>query len=293
MALSLPAESTNDVVVPLGTQKAHVLVFGNEKGGTGKTTTGMHVATALLALGKTVAVIDLDSRQRSLARYVENRAAFAERTGRKLAIPEAVVIERAQAPLLDAAAAEETSRFMDALNRLKASFDFVIVDTPGSDTVLARVAHAAADTLITPMNDSFLDFDLLARVNPETFEIQGPSIYAEFVWQCRKRRLLSERRPLDWVVMRNRVASADAKNKRRLASAMDDLAQRIGFRVAPGVSERVIFRELFPLGLTLFDLPMVGVQTKLTLSHLAARQEIRELLTMLELPGLTAEAATA
>jgi chromosome partitioning protein len=293
MALSLPAEPAQETVAPRGARRAHVIVFGNEKGGTGKTTTGMHVATALLSLGRKVAVIDLDSRQRTMAHYVEHRAAFAERTGRALAIPEMVVIERAQAALLDAVAAEETSRFVDAMNKLRPEFDFVIVDTPGNDTVLARVAHAAADTLVTPMNDSFLDFDLLAIIDPETFAIQGPSIYAEFVWQCRKRRLLSERRPLDWVVMRNRVGSADARNKRRLGVALDDLAQRIGFRVAPGVSERVIFRELFPLGLTLFDLPMPGVQTKLTLSHLAARQEIRELLTMLELPGLTAEAAPA
>ena len=100
-------------------------------------------------------------------------------------------------------------------------------------------------------------------------------------------------RPLDWVVMRNRVAFTDARSKRRLVSALEDLAQRIGFRVAPGVSERVIFRELFPLGLTLFDLPLPGVQTKLTLSHLAARQEIRELLAILALPGLKPEAARA
>ena len=292
-ALSLAASSPTNTVAPKGDGRSHVIVFGNEKGGTGKTTTAMHVITALMAKGNSVAAIDLDSRQRTLAHYIENRAAFVQRSGAKLAVPELVVIERVQAPMFDAAAAEETARFVEALTRLRASCDFVVVDTPGSDTVLARVGHAAADTLVTPMNDSFIDFDLLAHVDPETFAIRGPSIYAEFVWQCRKRRLLSERRQLDWVVMRNRVSSFDARNKRRIAKALDDLASRIGFRVAPGVSERVIFRELFPLGLTLFDLPLAGVQSKLTMSHLAARQEIRELLTTLELPALAAQAARA
>ncbi len=272
-----------------GPQGAYVIVFGNEKGGTGKTTTAMHVAVSLLKLGRKVSALDLDNRQRTFSRYIENRAAFAERSGHKLPMPQMHVVERAANSHL--AADEEMARFGAALGAARGHADFIVVDTPGSDTALSRLGHAAADTLVTPMNDSFLDFDLLAKLNPENLDVIGPSLYSEFVWDCRKRRLMSRQRAMDWVVMRNRVSAVEARNKRRIAGAVDQLAKRIGFRVAPGFSERVIFRELFPMGLTLFDLPLKGVDAPLTMSHVAARQEIRELLTTLQLPGLERTAA--
>jgi chromosome partitioning protein len=270
---------------------AHIIAFGNEKGGTGKTTTAMHVAISLLKLGKKVAVVDLDSRQKSLARYIENRGAFAARAGKSLPMPTVRVVDRSKLPNADEAAAEETARLERVLSEAGAEADIIIMDTPGNDTLLSRLGHAAADTLVTPMNDSFLDFDLLAKYDPENLEIKGPSLYSEFVWECRKRRVLARRPAIDWVVMRNRVSNLEARNKKRVAGALDALASRIGFRVAPGLSERVIFRELFPLGLTLFDLPVPGVPVAFTMSHVSARQEVRELLATLHLPGLERNAA--
>jgi chromosome partitioning protein len=264
-------------------KRAHVIVFGNEKGGTGKTTTAMHVAVALLRLGMKVSAIDLDSRQRTFARYIENRRDFAARTKRELPFPNVQVVERAKQT---DAAADESARLSDAIAQAKDGADFVIIDTPGNDTLLSRLGHAAADTLVTPMNDSFLDFDLLAKLDPETLEIKSPSLYAELVWECRKRRLIASRANLDWVVMRNRVSSTEARNKRKVALAVDRVASRIGCRIAPGFSERVIFRELFPLGLTMLDLPVPGLAMPLTMSHIAARQEVRELLSTLRLPGV-------
>ena len=263
---------------------AYVIVFGNEKGGTGKTTTAMHVAVALLKLGRKVAALDLDSRQRTMARYFENRAIFMERTKHVLPMPQLKVVKAVREQ-------DEMVQFGEALAAARADAQFIIIDTPGSDTPLSRLGHAAADTLVTPMNDSFLDFDLLAKLDNETLDVTGPSLYSEFVWDCRKRRLMSRQPALDWVVMRNRISAVEARNKRRIATAVDSLSKRIGFRVAPGFSERVIFRELFPMGLTLFDLPLKGVDVPLTMSHVAARQEIRELLNMLQLPGM--ERATA
>jgi chromosome partitioning protein len=265
-------------------KRAHVIVFGNEKGGTGKTTTAMHVAVALLRLGMTVSAIDLDSRQRTFARYIENRRDFAARAGHALPLPEVQVVERAKPP--SDAAADERARLDEALTQAQAGADFVIIDTPGNDTLLSRLGHAAADTLVTPMNDSFLDFDLLAKLDPDSLEIKSPSLYSEFVWDCRKRRLIASRANLDWVVMRNRVSSTEARNKRKVALAVERVASRIGCRVAPGFSERVIFRELFPLGLTMLDLPLPGLAMPLTMSHIAARQEVRELLSTLRLPGV-------
>jgi chromosome partitioning protein len=265
-------------------RRAHVIVFGNEKGGTGKTTTAMHIAVALLRLGKVVSAIDLDARQRTFARYIENRRDFAQRTGQDLPLPDIQVVERSKSAT--DAAAEESTRLADALTHAKADADFVIIDTPGSDTNLSRLGHAAADTLVTPMNDSFLDFDLLAKLDPESLEIKNPSLYAEFVWDCRKRRLIASRANLDWVVMRNRVSSTEARNKRKVATAVERVSSRIGCRIAAGFSERVIFRELFPLGLTMLDLPLPGLAMPLTMSHIAARQEVRELLATLRLPGV-------
>lgn len=264
----------------------HIIVFGNEKGGSGKTTAAMHVAVALARQGKRVAAIDLDLRQRSFSRQLENRTNWRERHGKLTSVPEICVFERSAASSLDAAAAEEAKSLERLIEGARAAFEFVIVDTPGSDTLLSRIAHAAANTLVTPLNDSFADFDLLAHVDPATFSVDKPSIYSDFVWECRKKRLLARLPALDWVVMRNRVGSTEARNKRRVSSALDALARRIGFRVAPGFGERVIYRELFPMGLTLLDLPQPELGISLSMSHLAARQEVRALIAMLMLPGL-------
>ena len=270
---------------------AHVIVFGNEKGGTGKTTAAMHVAVALARLGKRVAAVDLDSRQKSFTRYIENRDEWAAKKGATLPSLKSFAVSRSAAKSLDQAADEEAKKFTEILSQTETGFDFAVIDTPGSDTPLSRQAHASADTLVTPMNDSFVDFDLLARVDAGDFSVKGPSLYSDFVWDCRKRRLMARRPALDWVVMRNRIASADARNKRRLSSALDTLSERIGFRVAPGFGDRVIFRELFPMGLTMLDLPQSGLGISMSMSHVAARQEVRELILTLKLPDVDAKKA--
>jgi chromosome partitioning protein len=270
---------------------AHIIVFGNEKGGSGKTTAAMHIAVSLARMGKRVVAIDLDSRQRSLTRQLENRAVFAERTGVDIAIPQSHVVARSNVKSLDAGAEEEARKFADILAEAETQNDFVVIDTPGSDTQLSRIGHAAADTLVTPMNDSFVDFDLLARIDPQSYEIKQPSLYSDFVWDCRKKRLMARKPALDWVVMRNRISSTDTRNKRRMSGVLNKLAERISFRVAPGFGERIIFRELFPHGLTMLDLPQKALGISMSMSHVAARQEVRELLLTLKLPGIGTKVA--
>ncbi|MCP5433704.1 MAG: AAA family ATPase [Alphaproteobacteria bacterium] len=265
---------------------AHVITVGNEKGGSGKSTTAMHLIVALLRLGHPVGAIDLDARQRTLTRYVDNRRDLASRRGVELPMPELATVERSKADTVAAQTADETARFEAALDGLKSRNDFVVIDSPGSDTFLARLGHQVADTLVTPMNDSFIDFDLLGQVDPETYEVKRPSLYSELVWESRKRRALKDRGKIDWIVMRNRLSTPDAKNKRRVADALETLAPRIGFRLAPGFGERVIYRELFPLGLTLLDLGDERADVRLTMSHVAARQEVRDLMICLQLPGI-------
>jgi chromosome partitioning protein len=267
--------------------RAHVLVIGNEKGGSGKSTTALHIAVALMSDGARVATLDLDARQGTLSRYVENRAACAKRKAVELSLPMHAAVPAS------ADEADEKARFEAVLEPILASTDFVIVDTPGSDTHLSRLAHTHADTLLTPLNDSFIDLDLLARVDPDTLKILRPSIYAEAVWKQRQLRAVQGGRPVDWVVMRNRLSSIAARNKRDMGTVIEALAKRIGFRVAAGLSERVIYKELFLNGLTLLDLKRGGSGPSLTLSHVAARQEVRDLVAALTLPPPAAHAPSA
>ncbi|WBU65200.1 division plane positioning ATPase MipZ [Paracoccus aerodenitrificans] len=255
---------------------AHIIVVGNEKGGSGKSTTSMHVATALARMGHRVAALDLDIRQRSFGRYLENRAHFIEKEGLDLPTPTLGILE--------AASPNDTDPLSVSVSKLDPEHDFLLIDCPGSHTRLAQMAHMLADTLITPLNDSFIDFDLLARMSPDG-KILGPSIYAEMVWGARQGRQEAGAGPIDWIVLRNRLGTQQMHNKRKVGTALTQLSKRIGFRVAPGFAERVIFRELFPRGLTLLDLKDIGTES-LSMSNIAARQELRELIATLALPGV-------
>ena len=257
----------------------HVIVLGNEKGGSGKSTTAMHLIVALLKAGHQVGAIDLDARQGTLSRQVENRRTFAQRNDLKLELPELRTIDRARDADTRADAEslerEALSAAMDDLG----SCAFVVIDTPGSDSHLSRLGHTLADTLVTPLNDSFLDLDLLARIDHDAKKILSPSVYSQMVWEQRQARAQAGGRPIDWIVMRNRLSHLDARNKRDVGRLLEQLAKRISFRVAPGFGERVIFRELFPKGLTLLDLREAGTGVNMTMSHMAARQEVRALLS--------------
>lgn len=252
----------------------HRIVFANEKGGTGKSTTAVHVAVALAYQGARVATIDLDARQRTMHRYFENRAETMKRR--------AITLPTATFEVYGGESVEE----LDALTeRLSQEHDFIIYDTPGRDDVLARHVATRADSLVTPLNDSFVDFDLIGQVDAETFKVRRLSFYAELIWEARKKRAMATikdaRREMDWVVVRNRTGYTEARNQRRIDQALTELSKRVGFRVASGLSERVIYRELFPSGLTLLDKGHLG---ELGTSHLVARQELRTLVLGLNLP---------
>lgn len=264
---------------------SHIIVVGNEKGGSGKSTTCMHIATALVRLGFKVGTLDLDTRQRSFSRYVENRAAYIKRVGINLPIPTLGQLPNIGKSKLAPGENIHDLRISKAVSQLEADNDFIVIDCPGSHTRLSQVAHSLADTLVTPLNDSFVDFDLLARTDPETGRVLGPSVYSEMVWSARQLRAQAGLQPIDWIVVRNRLGSQNMHNKRKVGTALEELSKRIGFRIAPGFSERVIFREMFPNGLTLLDMRDVGT-AGLSLSNIAARQEVRDLVKALSLPDV-------
>ena len=256
-----------------------VIVIGNEKGGAGKSTLAIHIVTGLLHAGRKVAIIDLDLRQRSMERFFSNRAAWTVANGHDLPLPIVPDMGDGKA-LAKADEAEQLARFDAAYAEAQAVADIILIDTPGGDTALSRAAHGRADQIVTPMNDSFVDFDLLGEVDPVTLELKKPSIYSESVWEARKHRAITEGRQvtIDWIVVTNRLAVAEARNRRRLEERMNKLAKRVGFRVGPGLRDRVIYRELFPFGLTVADLSNDIRPVSVSLAHVAARQEMRNLM---------------
>ena len=250
----------------------HFIVFANEKGGTGKSTTAVHTAIALAASGHRVGALDLDQRQRTMTRYLENRDATMRRLGKRLSFANYEVLDDQSEAGLDA-----------AIDRLSAECDVLVIDTPGRDDPVARAAILRADTLVTPMNDSFVDLDLIGQVHPENFKVTKPSFYAELIWNSRTQRAKVTGKSVDWVVLRNRLQHIESNNLKRVGAALTELSRRVGFRVIPGLGERVIYRELFPKGLTLLDLGELG---EVGLGHIAARQELREMVSGLAVPAV-------
>jgi chromosome partitioning protein len=243
--------------------QARIIVVGNEKGGAGKSTIAVHLATALMHEGARIAVTDLDIRQQSTGHFFQNRQTWAEANG--AALPQPVLVN-------------------DNLDRaLDCEVDFLIIDTPGADTEFSRAAHRVADLIVTPMNDSFVDFDMLGVVDPVSLAVLRPSLYAQAVWEARKARAAQRSRSIDWVILRNRLASVEPRNRKRVDDRVEALARRTGFRAIAGLRDRVIYRELFPFGLTVNDLSAKVRPVQVSLAHVAARQELRVLMSDLDL----------
>ncbi|MDB5505753.1 MAG: ATPase [Devosia sp.] len=263
----------------------HVIVIGNEKGGSGKSTTGFHLAIFLLYQGFRVASIDVDSRQQTFTNFVRNRRNWAQ--SRDSNVPHTT---HYHLPLARGDSIKENQRlefdlFRQAVVEVEGDADFLVVDTPGFDTHLTRLAHSLADTLVTPLNDSLIDLDVMAHVDPVTGEARELSHYARLVQRARTERLGIDGRTIDWVLVRNRISMLSSRNMRQVQSSIEQIATRLGCRVAEGIAERVIFRSLFPTGMTVFD-PLDaellgGVQS---MSHVSARQEYKQLVEALRLP---------
>jgi chromosome partitioning protein len=277
------------------TSRAQVIVVGNEKGGAGKSTLAIHIVCGLMHAGRKVAILDLDLRQRSMSHFFSHRTAWTAANGVTLPMPVEPDLGDGKA-LARADEAEQMARFEAMFDEAVASgAEVILIDTPGGDTVLSRAAHARADQIVTPMNDSFVDFDMLGTVDPVTLELLKPSTYSESVWEARKYRAIQEGRhvAIDWIVVVNRMAVAEARNRRRLEERMLKLSKRVGFRVGPGLRDRVIYRELFPFGLTVADLSNAVRPVAVSLAHVAARQEMRNLMQALGLDDVRLPALVA
>ena len=258
---------------------AHVVVLGNEKGGSGKSTAALHIAVALMKAGQRVATIDLDCRQQSFTHYINNRRAL------DLQVPVHRCISLGETMQIADNESSELQQFTEAVSAVERTFDFLVIDTPGSDSYLMRLAHSMADTLVTPINDSFLDFDVLGTIDPATYSVTGESHYAEMVRETRRKRRQLDGVICDWIVVRNRLSMLGSRNKQLVADSLKDLSFRLGFRAIDGFAERVVYREFFPRGLTaLDDLDEATLGTRPSMGHVTAREEVTNLLRELKLP---------
>lgn len=280
------------VVKKLGKKRkascAHVIVLGNEKGGSGKSTLAMHLIIGFLSEGKRVASVDCDARQGSLTRYILNRNKFNKKANGEYLLPNHFPLDPIGIETPDNAEIEKLQeKLQEKLSLLiegaLLNYDIILIDTPGSANQVSLLAHSYADTLITPMNDSFIDLDVIAHIDGYDMSVKGPSHYAELIWDARKMKADRDGGSIDWIVVRNRLSNLDAFNKRDIERLVTELTTRINFRTIPGLSERVIFRELFLLGLTILDLKDASKDKRLSPSHLAARSEILEIMNSIKI----------
>lgn len=257
---------------------AHIILFGNEKGGSGKTTYAVHTIVSLLNMGKTVSSIDLDERQQSLSRYIENRRKTRDQGGINFPLPEHFQIS-------NQASTKHALDYQDIMLALISDldcYDYIVIDAPGSNTTISRFAHAHADTVVTPINSSFVDIDLLGKVDAHSLDIIEEGVYSKMYVEERERRRVTGKQEAEWIVVHSRYSMSETLNRRNVDFALKCIAKHLNFRVINGFTERSVFKELFLHGLTLLDAELTK-QIKITPSTIAARQEIRRFLTNLHL----------
>ncbi len=280
----------------------HVVVIGNQKGGSGKSTFAMHIIMALLKAGKSVACF-LDLNQLTLTRYLGNRCEWDRKHQQKLELPDhyPVTEEGHGTPLrrfisrlmkigrahkddfVGSSARSHSADLRQFISQLKKigqahKHDFIVIDTPGGVQHLSLIAHGMADTLITPINDSLVDLDVLVAMEQSDLEPQ-PSVYARTVWRALEARRKVIGRATDWIVVRNRLESAESSNQRQISEVLDVIQRTLGFRIAAGLLERPVYREFFAAGLTVFD-QVEGLESvaESSQSALLARLDVQNLI---------------
>src|SRR6516164_3888049 len=284
----------------------HVVVIGNQKGGSGKSTFAMHIIVALLKAGKRVASFDLDLNQQTLTRYLANRRDWDRDHERKLELPDYYPVKERDAygtarnlkqfiaqfkkdarahkeDFIDSSTLSHSADLRQFISQLREigradKHDFIVIDTPSGVQHLSLIAHGMADTLITPINDSFFDLDVLVAMERSDLEPQ-PSGYAKMVSRALDARRQVSGRATDWIVVRNRLESIESNNQRQVNRVLDVIQRTLGFRIARGLLERPVYREFFTAGLTVFDsVEELHSARASNQANLLARLEVRNLL---------------
>lgn len=263
-----------------------VIIVGNEKGGCGKTTLCIHIIISLLYEGLKVSSIDLDSRQKSLSTYIENRKNYILKTKSNLPFPKHFIVNKGDIDSKQFNEREEKKRFTECIRKAGLDSDIIVIDTPGSDTYLSRLALSYADTILTPINDSFVDLSVIAKIDPYDFSFKEAGIYSESIWDAKKKKASDHKREINWIIIRNRLSNLNAKNKVNILNSLKSISKNIGCKTTSGFSERVIYREMFLKGLSLPDVFEENIKINTQLSHIAARQELRDLMKIINIENI-------
>jgi chromosome partitioning protein len=263
-------------------KKSYVIVVGNEKGGSGKSTISMHLAVFYLYSGYKVATIDLDGRQGTITHYIENRVRWSSDNRIEVPVPEHLVVTPSQYSSRRSSVDDER-QLDDEIAAMRGDYDIVIVDTPGTYNHLSNAGHKNADMLITPINDSLIDIDVIATIDPYSKEFVTESQYATNIRRINRIRAKSGSDPFAWFVLRNRISHTESKNKHEVDMILRSLEQRLGFTYLPGLGERVVYRELFLKGLTMFDLLNHRLD-EISVSHVAAKNELMSIIRAIGIP---------
>lgn len=277
--LGQDAEIPAWIKYPVSQHRGHIIVFANEKGGVGKSTTAFHTCIALCNAGESVAALDVDLRQLTLHRALWARQESERDFGVSLPTPEQIMLVQ-----------QNENELETKLQMARIHHSFIIIDVGGHDSPIARRAIFMADTIVTPVNDSFIDLDMLGRIDPRTGDLKILGNFARLVEHLKEPGVALRPKALDWVVMQNRSRNFATRNERKVLEALEKIAPVAGFRLVPGLRERVTYRELFPMGLTLFDLEAIPGLGKLQPN---AREEIWAMLRALNLPSAALNRAIA
>ena len=159
-------------------KKARVFSLSNQKGGVGKTTTTVNLATALAVLGKKVLIVDLDPQGNATVsvgaeRVQGNKNSYTVLMGRNMPeeamrttiIPNLFVLPASKELLgvdIEMAEAERPQFYLkNALDKL-ANFDYVFVDCPPAVGLLTVNALVASDCVIVPVQCEYLALEGVA-----------------------------------------------------------------------------------------------------------------------------------
>ena len=244
------------------------MVWGNAKGGVGKSTLALHFSLQCMHEKLSVACLDADGDQGTLFRSIENRKQYCKRNNISFPVPE--MIRFCPSAYANTSLAIEA---IDAVLEQCAHFDIIVIDTQGSDTPVGRYIHQQCQVLISPLTDSLLDLDLfvnISQIQENSHHTLPLGSYAHMVWEQRLSKISQTQEHLEWVVVRNRMGGQISPTQMQLEKILKSLAPRVGFHIGPSIGDRSIFRELFPCGLTVMD--REGLTT---LAHITARQEIK------------------